>query len=726
MGDTPVSYYQGVDIVCYPSSNAKDDGKLNLEFNMARLVTRVTSKNFCITNPSFVVTKTTDTSNNPILSVSEGQASINGMDLIMTNSITIEPPPEEGDYHLAFKLYRDGKGNVQGDFERGVDTIFQGLYLTYFNQKDETDKDVLYLAQVHWDGTDFTSIQDDEDKYGRIWAEDILCKIDDPKHPTITRLLLQDWLYNVPDWYFSKEGDVIYGKLEMTDGREGSGQPGIIMQAKDSATSEIIVKAPTTALTDLDRIGKFTADSTKVELDIGKTILKSDYTDENNFSLTSVNNVTIHSDKTLKLEGDTGVEIGTGGNEDSPKLVLRDHQATLTDSKSANNKFNINFIDSKTIQQTLGKAIWEYNSTTKIVSLLTTDVTKFNIKPASLFEGIVDVNSQLTVGTSQTNIARLTPSTVYVLNGNSNGTLDTTGLVINNAVTPPSVILQKTDGTQVANLNGNGSLTLTNKTTKTPLINFVEGNTNNDITLQKVASTKALDLNGELRTDGLVSRQDVTGQVLITTSGEVRFTNGSGTQASLQKGTDTTIYSTAGFNVGATGNQRLKAGATTISSTLNVAGDYTTVNGNITTTNGTITGKKVLGAVYQDLAEAYEKDTTEIIEEGDLVFITDEGKVSKPQTVSDCKRIIGVCSENPGVGLGVNLYTDETRCMVGIVGKLYVKTEQTFLTYGDYVKAVPGGVRKVSNLITDLPYIVGKVIEPYKDGKVRINFRMAI
>lgn len=126
------------------------------------------------------------------------------------------------------------------------------------------------------------------------------------------------------------------------------------------------------------------------------------------------------------------------------------------------------------------------------------------------------------------------------------------------------------------------------------------------------------------------------------------------------------------------------------------------------------------------IAEAYEKDPTETIEEGDLVFITDEGKVSKPQTVTDCKKIIGVCSENPGVALGTNLYTDETRCMVGIVGKLYVKTEQDFLTYGDYVKAVPGGVRKVTNLLTDLQYIVGKVIEPYKDGKVRINFRMAV
>ena len=126
------------------------------------------------------------------------------------------------------------------------------------------------------------------------------------------------------------------------------------------------------------------------------------------------------------------------------------------------------------------------------------------------------------------------------------------------------------------------------------------------------------------------------------------------------------------------------------------------------------------------IAEAYEKDKDELIEEGDIVFITQEGKVSKPQTMTDCKKVIGICSEHAGLELGSQLYSDETRCMVGILGKLYVKTDQDFLTYGDYVKAVPGGVRKVTNLLTDLQYIVGKVVEPYKDGKVRINFRMSI
>ena len=49
----PIAYYKGEDITCYPSSNSKDNGKLQLEFNMARLVTRLSSKNFCIILTAF-------------------------------------------------------------------------------------------------------------------------------------------------------------------------------------------------------------------------------------------------------------------------------------------------------------------------------------------------------------------------------------------------------------------------------------------------------------------------------------------------------------------------------------------------------------------------------------------------------------------------------------------------------------------------------------------------
>ena len=125
----PISRYLGDYITCFPSSNATDDGKLQLEFNQARYVTRLSSKNFCIVKPSFVPTIYVDTETGlPQIKFSSGQASINGMDLIMTSEIYIDPPVEPGHYYLAFKLARDSSENVLGDLIYGATTTFEGVY----------------------------------------------------------------------------------------------------------------------------------------------------------------------------------------------------------------------------------------------------------------------------------------------------------------------------------------------------------------------------------------------------------------------------------------------------------------------------------------------------------------------------------------------------------------------------------------------------------------------
>ena len=67
----PVSRYDGDSITCFPSSNAKDFGKLHTEFNEARYVTRIAKKNFCIKKPSFVATKIEDpATKTPLLNIS--------------------------------------------------------------------------------------------------------------------------------------------------------------------------------------------------------------------------------------------------------------------------------------------------------------------------------------------------------------------------------------------------------------------------------------------------------------------------------------------------------------------------------------------------------------------------------------------------------------------------------------------------------------------------------
>lgn len=227
----PVAYYNGDNITCFPSSNAKDFGKLHTEFNEARFVTRVAKKNFCIKDPSFVLSVAENVqTNTPMLQISEGEASINGMDIIASVPIQIEPPTEIGKWYVAFKLVRDNlgrdytigkyklKGNVLGDLVVGVEKTFEGMVLTYFKERlDEGDEDpdMLYLGSLYWDGNNFTDLEEDPQKYTRIEAEDVGCYIKDPKHADITYMDLQSWIYKVPDWYFSKEGDVCYGEINV-------------------------------------------------------------------------------------------------------------------------------------------------------------------------------------------------------------------------------------------------------------------------------------------------------------------------------------------------------------------------------------------------------------------------------------------------------------------------------------------------------------------------------
>lgn len=227
----PVVHYNGENVTCFPSSNAKDFGKLQTEFNEARFVTRVAKKNFCVKNPSFVLSASKNIStNNPVIEISKGEASINGMDIIASVPIQIDPPAAEGKWYLAFKLARDNlgrdfeigkytlKGNVLGDTVVGETKTFEGLYLTYYEERlDEGDEDpdVLYLGSLYWDGTDFSDIEEDPQKYTRIEAEDVGCYIKDPKHADIYYMDLQSLIYKLPDWYFSKEGDVCYGEINV-------------------------------------------------------------------------------------------------------------------------------------------------------------------------------------------------------------------------------------------------------------------------------------------------------------------------------------------------------------------------------------------------------------------------------------------------------------------------------------------------------------------------------
>lgn len=363
----PVVNYDGGYITCYPGSNQTDNGKLNLEFNMARLVTRVTSKNFCIVKPSYEITELISNTGKQQLQIGIGQCSINGMDLIMSSEIVIDAPESAGTYYLGFKLARGESNNVLGDQAYGVSITFKGLYLTYFDEKVENDADILYLAKVEWDGSKFTNIVEDEDKYGRIWAEDILCKIIDPKHPNVSRLTLQEWLYKVPDWYVSKEGDVIYGALDFYAGRTST-KSGITV-ASESNSRSYIKLAPGGSTTSADML-LIESNNGTTKLALGESSLVST---ANSFDILSPDTINVTSDGIANIWGKDVVNIKAGSQGSTPTLKVGNNGMELSDTTAPSLKYNVKFTNANTLQHIWGKAVWQYNYGDTSVSLASVD-----------------------------------------------------------------------------------------------------------------------------------------------------------------------------------------------------------------------------------------------------------------------------------------------------------------------------------------------------------------
>lgn len=510
----PVVHYDGNYVTCYPGSNQSDDGKLNMEFNMARLVTRVTSKNFCTVNPSYELSLIQSNTGRPQIKVGEGQCSINGMDLIMSTTITIDEPETPGDYYLIFKLYRDGSDNVKGDDVYGVTTTFMGVYLTYVTEKPEPqiDKDVLYLGKFHYDGETITDLEEDEDKYGRIWAEDVLCKISDSKHPDITRLNLQEFIYKIPDWYVSKEGDVEYGAIDFMASRLTEGTYGIHIQAKDDNTSELIMKSALTSTTDADKILKVFAKDTGIQMLLGKSVLTSDSNNKYALELTTPNNIMITTDDILKMVGKNAVQIGTGTAGRTPQVMLiNDIMSVMSNTNSQLTDdiiFNKDYLTHR-----IGLADFKFSGNK--LALLGDDVSTFEINPAVDMTTLGRVRDTLYIGNESTygNERTYLKKNEWKLSNDS----------ANNTMTPSSinVLLPATESGQIgvgaidnsrySKLFSSGNIELYNNSAATK-ISFKDGASGYDTSIYKTYNSKTLNIDSTLL--------NVLGN--LTASGDIR------------------------------------------------------------------------------------------------------------------------------------------------------------------------------------------------------------
>lgn len=606
----PVVNYNGNYITCYPGSNQKDDGKLNLEFNMARFVTRVTSKNFCIVKPSYEVRALTDASGNKVLEIGVGQCSINGMDLIMTGNLNIGAPESAGEYYLAFRLARDSSNNVEGDLVEGVDVKFQGLTVTYHTEKIE-DPDVFYIAKVVWSGASFTSIEEDEDKYGRIWAEDILCKIVDPKHPDFSRLTLQDWLYKVPDWYFSKEGDICYGAAEFYAGRTGT-KAGVKILAETENNSKVIIKAPSIAENDANRIITLEGTTSGTSITMGKS--KIETTTNSSLTISTPEALLLSTDKKLTITGKTGVELKSGSTGNQPSLLIQNHEMLLSDGSYPAIKYDILFAGETLIQETFGKAIWQYNTASQKLSLLPDDLKYLDILTDADFSERIRSKEGIFLGSntsfgSETTYLKPHQWKLTDLEGNEN-------IVFN----PENILLSNKGDINTTSIG-------------------VQKYTGNNIT----SSTKIYD------------------------GGKIELTNTSATSAIIFRTGTESYNATISHGVDTT-NKKSK---------LTLSAHDVNFTGNITA-SGDIRANRVYNAVYNDLAEFFEKeDKGEFIEAGDVVYFTESGKVTKYGHGVNPRAIAGVVSseETYGFVLGGDGLEEDQKVPVGLCGRVYLKTD---------------------------------------------------
>lgn len=723
----PIAKYNGDYITCYPGSNQLDDGKLNLEYNMARIVTRLSSKNFCIVKPSFEIEKITNIDTGaPQLRILKGQASINGMDLIAEDSLVIDPPEKAGKYHLAFKLARDSSWNVLGDFIYGSTTTFEGVYLTYYDNKpDPVDADMLYLGEIEWDGLNFGEIIEDEDKYGRIWAEDILCKIEDPKHPDVRRLNLQEWLYKVPDWYFSKEGDVCYGAAEFLPGRGGIQQPGVKILAVDNTTGKVIVKSPTLPESQANKV-VIEGTNTESSISIGTGKLYST-TDNYDLNIDNDTNINLHSKQTLSIQGDQGIEIGSGKSKKDPLLTIKNHKATLTDSNSTDLVYDINFVNDSTIKNTLGKAIWQYTNGDQKVSLLNNNVSALEIAPISNFLQKVRIKEGIFLGDIGLERTYLKPSKWRISNFDiieKRITFEPNKIIMTNPTMSDSdeayISVQNDSENAWSRLYDRGELSLQNNL-KTPRVSFQDNNTVYDVILEKLIGSKTLKLNGDLNiTNTLTAIGSITGNGgLITGNGILTFVKGTNNATITKDNNSTTLRTNGNVYIGQSGTSNLYTGNTTVkgSATIGSSGQFVVDNNGNLNTSGTIRGSKVYNAVYNGIGEIFRKSKDEIIEYGDIVCVKENGLISKVSTVEDLEYIIGICSDTIGFELGGKDIPKDEQVEVEMLGQIWIKTDNKNIKPRSLVKALYNGKVDVTD---DKSKAIGITLTDYQNGKVRV------
>ena len=156
-------------------------------------------------------------------------------------------------------------------------------------------------------------------------------------------------------------------------------------------------------------------------------------------------------------------------------------------------------------------------------------------------------------------------------------------------------------------------------------------------------------------------------------------------------------------------------------SELNLTASQINAKGNLTAT-GDIRAKRVYNAVYNDVAEFMEKaDREEDIQAGDVVYFTQDGKVTKQ--AFNVKALAGVVSseETYGYALGGDGLADDQKVPLALTGRVYLNVEDLQVSAGDILAVNEEG--KICVVDDYNRFTLGLATSNSKDGKVFILVR---
>lgn len=219
------TYYPAKSITIYPSSNAVDNGKIQLEKNLRNVTINITDLNYVISpNPGgYDISLVNDKIN-----IASGKALINGFEVSTTTEIQYRLPTAdeiytgekyktkyEGFALLCLHTLFDSLENLSGNVQVGDTWYCEGIQICYptAEEFEAHENEYLLLGGVKEDGT----IKENDEKFNRIDAKYILVKIKpDPETgaPPEQSTNLLEFINNyLKGYWLSKAGDNEYGSI---------------------------------------------------------------------------------------------------------------------------------------------------------------------------------------------------------------------------------------------------------------------------------------------------------------------------------------------------------------------------------------------------------------------------------------------------------------------------------------------------------------------------------